>query len=126
MRTAFPEGNYSWAGLDCCIDRAADAFRQELADLTPDEKLYVLAVLDDFISNEQYDLAPKEYTDRELTFQPPTPMFCEHCGEPVMMDQRWHRGSAAWYIHTNGYFGCGIGYGEVRNTVATIDGKGGL
>ena len=127
MRTAFPEGNYSWAGLDFCADRAADSIEMELSDLTDQEKMYVLGILDDYVSNSQWDLAPKEYTDRELTFQPPTPMVCDHCGEPVMLDHRdgARDNSAIWYVHTNGFFGCGMGNGESRDTVATIDGRGG-
>lgn len=120
---AFPNGTMTWRGLDRIIDEIDEYIAVSLCDLDREEKLYILAVIDDCVSNYQYDLAPKGYTDRVLPFplvEPPTPMFCDHCGEPVACDGLGilvkEVGS---FQHVSGFFGCEPPYANV----AEVDGK---
>lgn len=119
---AFTNGTLTWRQLDHIIDWIASDIDNELVDMTRDEKLYILGALDDCVSNMQYDLAPKDYTDRVLPFplvEPPTPMFCDHCGEPVVCDNREPlKGEVGSFVHLSGYFGCQ----SVADT-ATVNGK---
>ena len=119
--TAFTNGTQTWQELDRTIDEVDGCIGSTLRGMAREEKLYILGALADAVSNREYDLAEKSYTDRVLPFplmEPPTPMECDHCGKPVHCSPEPINGEIGSFQHLDGYYGCMNG-----GNSATVNGQ---
>ena len=117
-KTAFTDGTSSWKELDAVAAYLQDETENELDDMTPEEKEYILKQMDDFVANWLWDMTPQSHKDavaawggtppgHEVALPDPTRKVCDHCGRAAVIDPKpFSDGTCGWKHADDNYFGC--------------------